>query len=84
MSGVVRFGSYEVDLSARQLRKRGVRINLRDQSFQVLATLLEHPGQVVTREELQRRLWHGDVFVDFENNLNTAVARLRGALCDTS
>jgi TolB-like protein/tetratricopeptide (TPR) repeat protein len=84
MSGIVRFGSYEVDLSAGQLRKRGVRINLRDQSFQVLASLLEHPGEVVTREELQRRLWHGDVFVDFENNLNTAVARLRGALCDSS
>jgi TolB-like protein/tetratricopeptide (TPR) repeat protein len=81
---MVRFGSYEVDLSAHQLRKHGVRVNLRDQSFQVLATLLEHPGEVVTREELQRRLWHGDVFVDFENNLNTAVARLRGALCDTS
>ena len=84
MSSIVRFGSYEVDLGASQLRKRGVRINLRDQSFQVLAALLEHAGEVVTREELQRRLWHGDVFVDFENNLNTAVARLRGALCDSS
>ncbi|HEX9119340.1 MAG TPA: tetratricopeptide repeat protein [Terriglobales bacterium] len=84
MSSIVRFGSYEVDLCASQLRKRGVRINLRDQSFQVLAALLEHPGEVVTREEFQRRLWHGDVFVDFENNLNTAVARLRGALCDSS
>ncbi len=84
MSSIVRFGSYEVDLSAGQLRKRGVRINLRDQSFQVLASLLEHPGEVVTREELQHRLWHEGVFVDFENNLNTAVARLRAALCDSS
>ncbi|MBZ5568175.1 MAG: winged helix-turn-helix domain-containing protein [Acidobacteriia bacterium] len=84
MSSIVRFGSYEVDLCAGQLRKCGVRINLRDQSFQVLAALLEHAGEVVTREQLQRRLWHGDVFVDFENNLNTAVARLRGALCDSS
>lgn len=84
MSGIVRFESYEVDLSAGQLRKRGIKINLRDQSFQVLAALLEHAGKVVTREELQRRLWHGDVFVDFDNNLNTAVARLRGALCDSS
>lgn len=84
MSGIVRFGSYEVDLGASQLRKHGVRINLRDQSFQVLSALLEHAGEVVTREELQRRLWHSDVFVDFENNLNTAVARLRGALCDSS
>lgn len=84
MSGIVRFESYEVDVGAGQLRKLGVRINLRDQSFQVLAALLEHAGEVVTREELQRRLWHGDVFVDFENNLNSAVARLREALCDSS
>jgi TolB-like protein len=84
VSGIVRFGSYEVDLRAGQLLKHGVRINLRDQSFQVLAVLLEHAGEVVTREELRRRLWHDDVFVDFENNLNTAVARLRGALCDPS
>ncbi len=84
MSGLVRFGSYEVDLRAGHLRKHGVRIHLRDQSLQVLSVLLEHAGEVVTREELQRRLWHGEVFVDFENNLNTAVARLRGALCDPS
>jgi TolB-like protein len=84
MSGIVRFGSYEVDLSAGQLRKHGVRIGLRDQSFQVLASLLEHAGEVVTRESLQRRLWHSDAFVDFENSLNTAVARLREALCDSS
>ena len=83
MSSVVRFGSYEVDLSAGQLRKRGVKINLPDQSFRVLASLLVNPGEVVTREELQRRLWHNDVFVDFENNLNTVVARLREALCDS-
>ena len=61
-----------------------MRIKLRDQSFQVLAALLEHAGEVVTREDLQQRLWHDDVFVDFENNLNTAVARLREALCDSS
>ena len=84
MSSVVRFGSYEVDLSAGQLSKRGVKISLRDQSFQVLASLLEHPGEVVTREELQRRLWRDGVFVNFENNLNTAVGRLREALCDSS
>ncbi|HEX9120094.1 MAG TPA: winged helix-turn-helix domain-containing protein [Terriglobales bacterium] len=84
MSSVVRFGSYEVDLSAGQLRKRGIKINLPDQSFRVLASLLVNPGEVVTREELQRRLWHNDVFVDFENNLNTVVARLREALCDSA
>jgi DNA-binding response OmpR family regulator len=80
MPNVVRFGSFEVDLSAGQLRKRGVKIKLRDQSFQVLESLLEHPGQVVTREELHRRLWQSDVYVDYENSLNTTIARLREAL----
>ncbi|HEX9120038.1 MAG TPA: winged helix-turn-helix domain-containing protein [Terriglobales bacterium] len=84
MSNIVRFGPYEADLAAGRLRKGGVKINLRDQPFQVLASLLEHPGEIVTREELQRRLWHAEVFVDFENNLNTAVARLREALCDSA
>lgn len=83
MSSIVRFGSYEADLSAGQLRKQGVKINLRDQSFQVLASLLERRGEVVTREELQRKLWHDGVFVDFDNSLNAAVARLRDALCDS-
>ncbi len=81
---VVRFGDYEVDLAAGQLRKHGLRISLREKSFQVLATLLEQPGEVVTREELRRRLWPDDVFVDFDNNLNTAVARLREALGDSA
>jgi TolB-like protein/Tfp pilus assembly protein PilF len=84
MPNIVCFRSYEVDLSAGQLRKHGVKINLRDQSFQVLEALLEHPGQVVTREDLCRRLWHEEVFVDFDNNLNTAIARLREALCDSA
>lgn len=82
MRNVVRFDCFEVDLDAGQLRKRGTRIKLRDQSFQVLASLLEQPGRVVTREELRRRLWHDDVFVDFENNLNIVVGRLRAALSD--
>ena len=84
MANIVRFGCFEVDLPSGQLHKHGVRIHLRDKSFQVLASLLEHPGAVVTRVELQRRLWHDDVFVDFDNNLNTAVARLREALCDSA
>ncbi len=84
MPNIVRFDCYEVDLSARQLYKRGTRINLRDKSFHVLASLLEHQGEVVTRDELCRKLWHENVFVDFENNLNTAVARLRQALCDSA
>ena len=82
--GIVRFDCYELDLAAGQLRKRGVRIRLRGQPIQVLAMLLEHPGQVVTREELHQRLWPRDVFVDFENNLNTAIGRLREALGDSA
>ena len=81
---IARFGEYDVDLRAGQLYKRGLKVSLRDQSFQVLALLLERPGEVVTREELHRRLWPEDVFVDFDNNLNTAVARLREALCDST
>lgn len=79
-----RFGGYEVDLEAGQLRKRGVKISLRDKSFEALTLLLEHPGRLVTREELRRRLWPQDVFVDFDNNLNTAIARLREALSDSA
>lgn len=81
---VLRFDGYEVDLSAGLLCKGGVRISVREQSFQVLAALLERPGQVVTQEELRRRLWPDDVFVDFDNNLNSAIARLREALCDSA
>ena len=84
MSHVVRFDCFEVDLDAGHLRKRGIRIRLRDQPFQVLASLLEHPGQVVTRDELRRRLWRDDVFVDFDNSLNIAIARLRTALGDSA
>lgn len=84
MPGIVRFDNFEADLAASQLHKSGRTIKLREKSFQVLATLLEHPGQVVTREELHRRLWPGDVFVDFDNNLNTAIARLREALGDSA
>jgi TolB-like protein len=84
MSSTIRFDAYEVDLPAGQLYKHGVKIGLREKSFQVLAALLEHPGQVVTREELQHRLWQQEVFVDFENNLNTAIARLREALGDSA
>ena len=61
-----------------------MRISLREQSFQVLASLIEHPGEVVTREELRQLLWHDDVFVDFDNNLNAAIGRLREALCDSA
>ncbi|MFN0169555.1 MAG: transcriptional regulator, partial [Bryobacteraceae bacterium] len=81
---VVRFDHFEADLSAGQLRKRGGKLRLFDQSFEVLRVLLEHPGEIVSREVLRRRLWPESVFVDFENNLNTAVARLREALGDSA
>ena len=84
MPRTLRFDGFEVELDAHQLYKGGLRIRLRDQSFQVLALLMERAGQVVTREELQHRLWRNDVFVDFENGLNTAVARLREALSDSA
>ncbi len=81
---VIRFGEFEVDLQAGRLFKRGVKVKLREQLFVVLTMLLEHTGEVVTREQLQRRLWPGDVFVDFEINLNTIIARLREALGDSA
>jgi TolB-like protein len=81
---VIRFGEFEVDLQAGCLIKRGIKIRLREQLFQVLSMLLEHTGEVVTREELQKRLWPGDVFVDFELNLNTIMARLREVLGDSA
>jgi TolB-like protein len=80
----ISFGSFEADLRAGELRKLGVKIKLREKSFAVLALLLEHPSEVVTREELRTRLWPVDVFVDFDNNLNTAVTRLREALGDSA
>jgi TolB-like protein/DNA-binding winged helix-turn-helix (wHTH) protein/Tfp pilus assembly protein PilF len=81
---VVRFGEFEVDLRAGCLYKQGVKVRLREQLFVVLSMLLEHAGEVVTREELQKRLWPGDVFVDFEINLNTLIARLREVLGDSA
>jgi TolB-like protein len=80
----VRFGTFEVDLEGRRLLKRGMPVSLREQSFQVLAALMERPGEIVTREELRRRLWSSDTFVDFEVALNSAVSRLRDALGDSA
>jgi DNA-binding winged helix-turn-helix (wHTH) protein len=82
-SQVVRFATFEVDLQAQQLRKAGLRLKLTGQPFQVLAILLERPGAVVTREELQKRLWP-DTFVDVDHNLNTAINKIREALGDSS
>jgi TolB-like protein/tetratricopeptide (TPR) repeat protein len=80
----LRFGAFEVDLEGRRLLKRGRPIPLREQSFQVLAALMERPGEIVTREELRSRLWSSDTFVDFEVALNSAVSRLRDALGDSA
>ena len=80
----VRFGQFEVDLNARELRKAGIRIKIHEQPFQVLEALLERPGEVVTRDELQHRIWPGNTFVDFEQSLNKAVNRVRAALGDNA
>ena len=79
----LRFGVFEVRLSAHELRKHGVRVRLRGQPFEILRMLLERPGEIVTREEMQARLWPGGTFVDFENSLNAAVKKLRAALGDS-
>jgi Tol biopolymer transport system component/DNA-binding winged helix-turn-helix (wHTH) protein len=81
---VLRFGSFEADVNAGELRKQGLRIKLQDQPFQILVMLLERPGELVTREEIQQRLWPGDTFVDFDHGLNNAVNRLREALGDSA
>ena len=80
---LVRFETFEVDLRAGELRKAGVRLKLTGQPFQVLAILLETPGEVVTREELQKRLWP-DTFVDVDHNLNTAINKIREVLGDSA
>jgi Tol biopolymer transport system component/DNA-binding winged helix-turn-helix (wHTH) protein len=80
---LVGFGTFEVDLRARELRKGGAKVRLTGQPFEVLTILLEHAGEVVTREELQQRLWP-DTFVDVEHNLNTAVNKIREALGDSA
>src|SRR4026207_903078 len=78
-----RFETFEVDFRAGELRKAGVRLKLPGQPFQVLAILLESPGEVVTREELQKRLWP-DTFVDVDHNLNTAINKIREVLGDSA
>jgi DNA-binding winged helix-turn-helix (wHTH) protein len=81
---VARFGIFELDLSAGELRKNGVKLRLQGQPFQVLALLLEHADEVVTREELQQKLWPSDTFVDFDHSLNTAINKVREALGDSA
>jgi len=79
-----RFGIFEVDLRAGELRRNGMRVKLQEQPFQVPSLLLERPGEVVTREEVRNRLWPADTFVDFDHSLNAAIRRLRDALGDSA
>lgn len=81
---IVRFGPFEFDLGTRVLRKHGMHVRLTGQPVDVLAVLLQHSGEVVTREALQERLWPSDTYVDFEHSLNTAIRRLRAALGDSA
>jgi DNA-binding winged helix-turn-helix (wHTH) protein len=81
---IARFGVFEVDLLAGELRKNGRKVRLQEQPFQILAALLDRPGDLVTREELRQKLWPGDTFVDFDHGLNTAITKLREALGDSA
>lgn len=81
---LLRFGVFEVDLTAGELRKNGVRLRLQEQPFQVLTALLENAGRVVTREDLQQKIWPADTFVDFDHSLNTAVNKIREVLGDSA
>jgi Tol biopolymer transport system component/DNA-binding winged helix-turn-helix (wHTH) protein len=81
---ILRFGIFEIDLRAGELRRDGVKLKLQEQPFQLLCMLVEHSGEVVTREELRNRLWPADTFVDFDHSLNAAIKRLRDALGDSA
>src|SRR5437660_10841006 len=81
---VVRFGNFEIDVRAGELRRNGVKLKLQEQPFQILCMLVERPGEVVTREELRNRLWSADTFVDFDHSLNAAIKRLRVALGESA
>src|ERR1700677_5021595 len=83
MPGKIRFGVYELDRDAMELRKHGALLRLQEQHFRVLAMLAERPGEVITREQLQEQIW-GNTFVDFDQSLNKAVNRVREALNDNA
>src|ERR1051325_11298738 len=80
----LQFGVFELDLRAGELRKRGVKLRLQEQPFQVLAMLVERPGETVAREDLRNRLWTAETFVDFDHGVNKAVNRIRDALGDSA
>src|SRR6267154_4207459 len=80
---LVRFGMFEADLRAGELRRNGVKVRLQDLPFRALTLLLSRPGEVITREEFRQALWPSDIFVDFEQGISSAVMRLRDALRDS-
>jgi len=82
--GIIRFGAFELDFRASELRKQGTKIKLQEQPFQILQVLLQRPGETVTREELQQKIWPSDTFVDFDHGLYNAIKRLREALGDSA
>jgi DNA-binding winged helix-turn-helix (wHTH) protein len=79
-----RFGVFELNIRRGELRKNGVRIRLQQQPLQILGILLERPGEVVTREEIQRKLWPDNTYVDFDNAINSSIRKIREALVDTA
>ena len=79
-----RFGPFELDVRAGELRKHGIRLQLREQAFQLLLLLLEHPGEVVVRTEIRDRLWPNNTVVEFDHGINTAVRRLRDVLGESA
>jgi DNA-binding winged helix-turn-helix (wHTH) protein len=81
---IVRFGKFELDQDAGELRREGTKVRLQEQPLQILQMLLEQPGKVVQREELRKRIWPSDTFVDFDHGINNAIKRLREALGDTA
>jgi DNA-binding winged helix-turn-helix (wHTH) protein len=81
-AGLIRFGAFELDLEAEQLRKNGRHVRLQPQPFKLLCLLVAHPGKLVTREQIQAALWTGDTFVDFEQGVNFAIKQVREALND--
>src|ERR1700685_2921883 len=83
-SQIYRFADFEADVRARQLRKHGTKLKLQGQPFEMLLMLLESPGEVITREQMQQKLWPVDTFVDFEHSLNTSIKKLRQALNDSA
>ncbi len=83
-TGVLRFGAFQLKLSSKELRKHGVPLRLGGHALSILLILLEHPGEIITRDEIQKRLWGADTFVDFQHGLNTAMKKLRAVLDDSA